>query len=241
MTQKGVGKAENEDRIVVGKTILANGIFQYCGFEGLIAIADGVGGNNAGAVAAHFVANRVGELKCIDKESLNAINEDLIETSNGDMGLRNMATTLSGLFCQDSTCTIFHIGNTRIYALQGGRYLKQITEDDTTVNYLLRTGQLSPDDAQTSANKGEITACFGAGDAKLFDIKISTIPDANTFLLTSDGVHDYVSLDELENSLQNYDNPVHICWQIAENATANGSHDDISILIVEIVEEGNEA
>lgn len=54
ITQKGPNKAENEDRIILGKNIIAEGVFQTQLANGIIAVADGVGGNNAGAVASHY-------------------------------------------------------------------------------------------------------------------------------------------------------------------------------------------
>ena len=59
ITQKGPNKAENEDRIILGKNIIAEGTFQTQLANGIIAVADGVGGNNAGAVASHYVAKQL--------------------------------------------------------------------------------------------------------------------------------------------------------------------------------------
>ena len=234
LTQKGVNKDENEDRIIVGKTILAGGAFRCDNFTGVIAVADGVGGHKAGAVASHFVANRVGELRNCTIDQFKAINQDLIAKSNSDECLHNMATTLSGIYCDKSVINYFHVGNTRIYALQGSGYLKQITEDDTTLNYLIKTGKLSQEDAVAFPNKNEITACFGAGNPELFNMKIANMPDVRTLLLTSDGVHEYASIDELEDIFQNENDISVVCQKIAERAVSNGSHDDISVLIAHI-------
>ena len=59
ITQKGPSKTENEDRIIVGKNIIAEGIFQTQLPNGIVAVADGVGGNNAGAVASHYIAKKL--------------------------------------------------------------------------------------------------------------------------------------------------------------------------------------
>ena len=78
VTQKGPSKTENEDRIVVGKNIIANGILQTELSEGVIAIADGVGGNNAGAVASHFVAEKLTALDSVSMNDFSNINVELL-------------------------------------------------------------------------------------------------------------------------------------------------------------------
>ena len=81
ITQKGAGKTENEDRIVAGKNIIADGFFRTQDFCGAVAVADGVGGNNAGAMASHFVAGCLAALENVCVEAFSAINEDLLALS----------------------------------------------------------------------------------------------------------------------------------------------------------------
>ena len=78
-SQMGISKKENEDRMILGKSVIAEGSFITNIDTGTIAIADGVGGNNAGAVASHFVATRLTVTDNISLEQLSKINTDLIE------------------------------------------------------------------------------------------------------------------------------------------------------------------
>lgn len=231
-TQKGLSHIENEDRLLIGKTILSNGLFTCEMNKGIIAIADGVGGNNAGAVASHFVVSRICETINITESALAHINRDLIEKSKSNTSLEKMATTLS-LISVDDKIMLYHVGNTRVYSLQNGKYLKQYTTDDTTVNYLISTGQLTDEEAQNYEYKNQITACFGAGDEKLF--KLSTIElsekNASHFIFTTDGIHDYVSIDDMENILSSEENRLTACEKIIQMACNNDSTDDKSILI----------
>lgn len=157
ITQKGPNKAENEDRIIVGKSIIADGIFQTQLVNGMIAVADGVGGNNAGAVASHYVATQITTLNTVSENELARVNEKLLSLSFKCSAYENMATTLSGIAFHNGVVQVFSIGNTRVYLLQGSKYLKQLTKDDTTLNYLLATGQLSPAEAERFDRKKEIT------------------------------------------------------------------------------------
>lgn len=231
-TQKGIGKIENEDRIVVGESVLAGGI-QSCEFEsGFLAIADGVGGNNAGAVASHFVANKICRLTEVTVEILQTINAELLALSVEKPEYNGMATTLSGILLDAGKSYLFSIGNTRVYLLQGGKYLKQLTVDDTTLNYLLETGQLTPEETESSDRKNELTACFGGGRADLFKIKFSNMESVTCpILLTSDGIHDYLSIDQMEDIIGEYGLTEMACGEMISKARKMGSCDDVSIVL----------
>lgn len=231
VTQKGPSKSENEDRIVVGKNIIADGTFQTDFSDGIIAIADGVGGNNAGAVASHYVAGKLTTMSRVSVNDFSNINADLLSFSCSYAEYDEMATTLSGIAIINGIWHIFSVGNTRVYTLQGSKYLKQLTSDDTTLNYLLSTGQLSTEEAAAFDRKNEITACFGGGSQSLFKIKCNPIDSlVSPFMMTSDGVHDYISVDQMEDIIAEHGITIAACKAIIDTARQNGSKDDSSIL-----------
>ena len=125
ITQKGSNKAENEDRIIIGKSIVAEGNFATEVTNGCIAIADGVGGHLAGGVASHFVANHLAMSKNITVELLAGINTELLELAKSKEEYNGMAATLSGIELSQDHLRLFSIGNTRIYTIQSRKYLKQ--------------------------------------------------------------------------------------------------------------------
>lgn len=235
ITQKGPNKAENEDRIIVGKSLIADGVFQTQLVDGIVAVADGVGGNNAGAVASHFVAEQLTKLSSISVNKFSRINEELLSFSVDRTEYENMATTLSGIASCDGTTQVFSIGNTRVYLLQGGKYLKQLTTDDTTLNYLLATGQLSANEVEAFDRKNEITACFGGGASHLFKIRCDAIDSLTSpFMMTSDGIHDYISIDQMEDIIAANGITVSACEAIISAARAGGSQDDASVVLGEM-------
>lgn len=234
LTQKGPNKKENEDRIIVGKTILDDGFLCSNVDEGIIAIADGVGGNNAGAAASNYVASRLSKLMEVSIEQFESINDELIAISEKNESQKGMATTLSGFLIRESKSQLFSIGNTRVYLVQSGKYLKQLTKDDTTLNYLLDTGQLQLENIDKFKRKNEITACFGGGTKKLFKLKINEIVNIDSpILMTSDGIHDHLSVDEMENILSKYGISKETCEQMISESRAKGSMDDASIILGE--------
>ena len=107
ITQKGTNKVENEDRIVIGKSIIAEGYFQTNISSGVVAIADGVGGNSAGAVASHFVAQELTNRNAISQDCLIQINNDLLQLSCTCEDYSNMATTLSCIWLDSNKRYIY--------------------------------------------------------------------------------------------------------------------------------------
>ena len=235
ITQKGANKDENEDRIVIGKNIIAEGIFQTQLKNGIIAVADGVGGNNAGAVASHYIATQLSTLNSVSENEFARINENLLSLSLECSACENMATTLSGVAFFNGVAQVFSVGNTRVYLLQGRKYLKQLTTDDTTLNYLLVTGQVSPEEVRSFTRKNEITACFGGGASHLFKMKCNTIDVLSVpFVITSDGIHDYISVDLMEDIIVDNGVTILTCENMINAARNAGSKDDVSIIIGEI-------
>lgn len=230
-TQKGVQKAQNEDRVVLNQNILSMGIHECECTEGFVAVADGVGGNNAGAVASQFVAEELGKCDHTIK-NLTEINRKLIERSLADEAFAGMATTLAMVDFTEDSAKITYVGNTRVYAIVNGKYLKQLTRDDTTLEYLLAIGQLDSFTAESFERKNEITACFGAGSPALLKLKQIDISGQNTLIVTSDGIHDYVSIDEMEDIYCAADAKMEFCKKLIEEAVENGSMDDISVVVL---------
>jgi protein phosphatase len=139
---------------------------------------------------------------------------------------------LSGICCTKGKPQLFSIGNTRVYLLQSRKYLKQLTTDDTILNYLLATGQLSSEDAKSFERKNEITACFGGGSSDLFKVKVSHIePLTAPIMITSDGIHDYLSVDQMEDIIEEHGLCEDSCIELIKVARSNGSVDDASIVL----------
>lgn len=112
---------------------------------------------------------------------------------------------------------LFHIGNSRVYTL-----------DDTTI----KTRQISEQDIEQLNRKNEITSCFGGGNKNLFNIKYQKLARLNSSLMiTSDGVHDYITVDQIEDIIADYGINLITCKKLVENARKNGSQDDISVVL----------
>ena len=140
---------------------------------------------------------------------------------------RLMGTTFTAIAFCGEFCKVLHIGNTRAYSMCG-KYLKPLTKDHTTYQWYMTAGL--PEKAE-NCNKSEITYCFGAGSMRYFQPVVKEISPSG-FVLTSDGIHDFLSADELEELVFAHgDDYMTACRSIAEAALKNGSYDDMSVII----------
>ena len=157
-TQKGVNKAESEDAVLIGDAVICDAVGEYAiPKAGFICVADGVGGHNGGRVASHYVLNALAEKSPKPeqlKDTVLQINADLLNKSEANQELCEMATTLSGIYLFGESASIVHIGNTRVYAKQGN-YLKQLTSDHTVYNWLKSLGRF---EAAENCKRNEIVA-----------------------------------------------------------------------------------
>ena len=238
-TQKGVQKAQNEDRVVLNQNILSVGIYECECTEGFVAVADGVGGHNGGRTASHYVLNALSESDPMPGQLRNTvlqINTDLLKESAANRELCEMATTLSGIYLFGESASVLHIGNTRVYAKQGN-YLKQLTSDHTVYNWLNSLGRF---EEAENCKRNEIVACLGGGDPKLVErLTVFGLNHYSTLLFTTDGVHDYVSIDFLEELISSGKDGTTICEEILAAAVAAGSKDDLTVMLLVEQEENN--
>lgn len=234
----GYKKSECEDTALCNKSIINNQI--ECMDDTVlqcIGVADGVGGNAGGRVASRYVAHRLGQKDFTHMSEreirlfVNDLNAELINHAATIPEKADMATTLTCVVATNEGYYLIHAGNTRLYIMQGS-YLKQLTTDHTTYNWLMECGQY---EAAEQCNRSEINCCLGGGNLHyanrlLVDKVFDEYP--NALVLTSDGVHEFVDLEFIENALSNSGSDYEASKQIIDEAHRNGSKDDKTIIIV---------
>lgn len=239
VVSKGVGKTKCEDAVLLSDAVMFD-----CDVEieletpAVICVADGVGGNLGGELASRFLLGKIANLKIADytedvlNEILIKINKELLAYADKTEDKKQMATTLTGLFIHKDKMFYAQSGNTRLYVMQGN-YLKQITRDHTTYQWLMDCGN---EEAAESCNKNEIRCCFGGGTEKYLDqllVKsIENYSNISTMLLTSDGIHEYVDIDTLEELLTSGNSDLDIVKEMCQIAEDNGSKDDRTAVLI---------
>ena len=227
VTRKGRNKNHSDDRIVIDDIVLndESGLFENISPK-IIGVSDGVGGNAGGDIAAQFICKRSSLLPNGDLlQNAADINTELLRYSSEVKGKEKMAATFSAIIFYGDT-KILHIGNTRIYAIQGG-YLKQLTNDQTTYNLLRFRGF---NEEAENCNKSELVSCFGGGTDRLFSLEIVDMSVPKRFLMTSDGIHDHVDIDIIEEIISSKKSIREKSDELIQKAIDNGSYDDMSIV-----------
>ncbi|MGI6337104.1 MAG: PP2C family protein-serine/threonine phosphatase [Eubacteriales bacterium] len=235
--ERRTGRLFSEDTMLANGAVLKEGFYSFDTTGNCIAIADGVGGNAGGREASEYVLDRCrNELTKEDpRTSILNINDGLLAFAKSAFGMEQMATTLSAiLFCDNAPVKIVHVGNTRVMAIQG-EYTKQLTKDHTTVELLRARGDY---DAAERAPQNEITACMGSGNpARIAQLQIIEVDrEYSGYVLTSDGIHDYLDLEDIEDFISSGDWSKQAFEELAQRAKSKGSDDDKSIIIIRVWE-----
>ncbi len=242
--ERGKGKKIAEDSVLLGHSVLSGG---YCEWtpedeELCLAVSDGVGGNKGGAYASFFITGKLREADPAGfggteelKVCLEKVNKDLVEYGSEVPGCEFMAATLTGVNVSSSGIFLFHVGNTRAYAVNG-QFLRQLTEDHTKVAAMVAMGMLSREEAAERPDANVINACFGNGDisyAKKLEVRDITeeLGSSRPLLFTSDGIHDHLSQDQMEDILSGEGSEREKLTALAAAARENGSEDDISVVL----------
>jgi PPM family protein phosphatase len=215
----------------------------------LFAIADGMGGAQAGEVASRLAAavlnegtlgdlegNGLGEARLA--ELIQEANRRVYQRSNEDAAASGMGTTMTvALVDGDAgTVAIGHVGDSRAYRVRGGE-LEQLTEDHSLVNELLKSGRLSPEEALSHPQRSVITRAIGTEPDVDVDTFTVDAQSGDLFLLCSDGLTDMITDEEIlglvEQSEANLETAVR---RLVEAANRSGGGDNITVVAFTIAE-----
>ena len=211
----------------------------------LFAVADGMGGAQAGEVASRLAAEALRDEESGDgageervAQLIQEANRRVYARSHEDASASGMGTTMTVALVDGGRVSIGHVGDSRAYLIRDGR-LEQLTEDHSLVAELLRSGQLSPEEAERHPQRSVITRALGTDpDVDVDTFSIDARP-GDVFMLCSDGlttmVPDERILETIQNSRQDLEAAAR---QLVSNANRGGGEDNITVVFFEIVEEG---
>ena len=173
----------------------------------LFAVADGMGGAQAGEVASRLAADSVREAKLGDLPSpeqtvelIREANRRVYAYSSENASTRGMGTTMTVALVEGSVVTIGHVGDSRAYLLREDQ-LTQLTQDHSLVAELVRSGRLSPKEAESHPRRSVITRALGTESDVEVDVFSIRAENGDLFLLCSDGLTSMVSDEEIAKLL----------------------------------------
>jgi protein phosphatase len=209
----------------------------------LFAIADGMGGAQAGEVASRLAAAALkesgadagGEHRIYDL--IQEANRRVYDRSSTDPNTSGMGTTITVALVENGNVAFGHVGDSRAYLIRDGR-MEQVTEDHSLVNELMKSGKLSREEAETHPQRSVITRALGTDpdvDADTFTIEAKV---GDVFLLCSDGLTDMVGEREIQELVeQNRENLDAALKSLVKAANRGGGEDNITVVAFEIAED----
>ncbi len=238
-TDRGKVRLHNED---------AGGVFINLDGDRLAIVADGMGGHRAGDVASEMSVSHLKQewektkgIKDAEtaetwlEEHIKKVNEILFDHALSHTECDGMGTTIVAAIATSLFATMANIGDSRGYILNESGF-KQITEDHSLVNELVRTGQISKEDAEHHPRKNVLLRALGTEKTVEMDIKTITFEEGDLLLLCSDGLSNKVSETRMKDTLLSSGHLEEKAKTLISLANENGGEDNITLAIVEFLE-----
>ena len=228
-------RAVNQDSMRVGPRIFV--------------VADGMGGHQGGEVASAMAVEAFGGGEHLATVTVNELvsraqeaNELVFERSSADPSLSGMGTTLVAIALvvadDEERLAIVNVGDSRAYRFTNGR-LEQVSDDHSLVGDMVRDGRITKEQARDHPQKNIVTRAVGIDrDIDVDDFQL--LPHAgDRYLLCSDGLTDEVDDDTIARVLGTVDDPDTAAQTLVDLANDHGGRDNITVLIVDVVDDGD--
>lgn len=207
-------------------------------------VCDGMGGANGGNIASakavEFISQEIktmysedlskSELSTLMTEIVSQANRVIFEMAQEDVELTGMGTTCEFVLVKDTTVHVVHVGDSRTYAIRGGK-IKQLTEDHSVVQEMVRRGEITSEQAQNHPNKNFITRALGIKPSVHLDYIETNFIYGDVLLVCTDGFSNCVTTGDM----------VKICHEnrgegltdtLVEKAKEGGGTDNITVAVV---------
>lgn len=246
LTDTGRVREHNEDAI--GTT----------GDIGLMVLADGMGGYNAGEVASGIAVQIVTDLAAegamreerddIDphsgmmrqsivlRDAIYRANKIIYQTAQSQSNCEGMGTTIVACMFYDNKISVAHVGDSRAYRLRGGQ-LDQVTLDHSLLQELVDRGFYSVEEAQRSTNRNYVTRALGVEPTVEVEVhEYEVLPD-DLYLLCSDGLCDMVEDDDIHLTISTFNDSLDVVGQqLVDLANDHGGRDNVSVMLAQVKE-----
>lgn len=205
----------------------------------LFAVADGMGGHEAGEIASEITVNTLAELapSHLDAEGLTAAveaaNYNVIKAPRQGIGRDGMGTTLTAAMLEGERLLIAQVGDSRAYLLHKG-HLQQITRDHSLMADLIEAGQITPEEARVHPNRSVITRAIGSDIHMRPDIYELNVDAGDRILLCSDGLSSMISNNAIESIMRRQSDAQHCADELVTAALEKGGADNVTVVVADV-------
>ena len=211
----------------------------------LFAVADGMGGHQAGEVASTLALSAIGQYvednlgaipgeKLVEK-AVSGANAVVHQKAVSSARFHDMGTTVTLLYREGDTAYIGHVGDSRAYLLRNGD-LRQLTDDHSLVAKLVQEGEITREEARYHPQRNVILKALGLESQLEADVVSVKIQQGDVFLLATDGLTSLVGDDVTSRVLAEFPGPVDAAGRLVELALEAGGIDNVSVVIVSFAE-----
>src|SRR4051812_5204251 len=240
-THTGLVRSHNEDSIATDSQI------------GLVVLADGMGGYNAGEVASGIATalisseireamlkeapsekNSASQATTLLRAIITKANTSIFQSANSQPQYSGMGTTLVAALLFNVQLTLAHIGDSRCYRHRSGK-LEQITRDHSLLQEQIDSGLLTKEAAKRSQNKNLVTRALGIEPTVEAEIHTYPVQEGDILLICSDGLNDMVEDDNIEMTLAALGANLQLAAdQLVQMANDNGGRDNVSVVLIKV-------
>jgi len=246
-TDPGMVRSHNEDSIAAD------------GAHGLVVLADGMGGYNAGEVASGMATtvilsemrqilastepyqtdprtNQTIAARLVREQVLKA-NSSIYQAAQSQPQYAGMGTTLVVSLFYDNRVLVAHLGDSRLYVMREG-VLRQVTRDHSLLQEQIDSGLLTPEQAKNAQHKNLVTKALGIDPSVEPEIHEYPTRPGDIYLLCSDGLCDMVDDEDISTTLQALGANLKLAaQQLVQMANDNGGRDNVSVILVRVLRE----
>jgi len=223
--------------------------------RGIVTLADGMGGHNAGEVASRLAVETIlrelpGGIDAIKDEgdseevytpeslatraTIEQANRVIHGAAVSQPQYHGMGTTVIAAVFYDDRLTVAHVGDSRVYRLRQGA-LEQVTRDHTLLQELVDKGFYTPEEARHSLNRNVVTRALGVEPAVKVDVVEDICLPGDIYLLCSDGLNDMIEDEAIRLTLERFGaNLERAADRLVAQANDNGGADNVSVVLVRV-------
>lgn len=248
-TDTGLIRSHNEDSIAISEV------------SGLVILADGMGGYNAGEVASGMATLMVKEmiechireapftqqgnlskrLQNLMVETIEKTNTLIYEASRADPRYAGMGTTLVAAIFHHNKIIVAHVGDSRAYRLREGRF-EAITRDHSLLQEQIDAGLVDPEWARFSPNRNLVTRAVGVNSDVDVEVHEYVTQAGDFYLLCSDGLSDMLSTQEIGEIINGLGKEIEVtCDKLIRRANESGGRDNTSVILINVKSNNTES
>jgi protein phosphatase len=223
---------------------------------GLLVLADGMGGYNAGEVASGIAAKTIVNLvreyyaqedldnsddkaglsrpTIILRDAIKRANKIVFQTAKTQPQCEGMGTTVVAALFYDNKVIVAHVGDSRMYRRRGEQF-QQLTADHSLLQELVDRGFYTPAEAQRAANKNYVTRALGVEAEIEVEIHEHPAQRGDLYMLCSDGLSDMIEDEDIHLTISTFGaNLETVAKQLVQLGNDNGGKDNISVLMAQV-------